>query len=391
MKWPLLLNRATYGVSWKLCLVLVMGSLNLSRAEDSALSSTKTLKVATYNASLFGKTAGAVANRLQGGKDRQARSIASIIQTVRPDLLIINEVDHDEDALTVKLLRDQYLSVGQNDLEGIDFPYVYSAPSNTGVDSQQDLNRNGRLGDPEDAWGYGVYPGQYAFAVLSRFPIAEESIRTFQKFAWSQLPGALRPIHPQSSVPYYSDEVWKSLRLSSKNHVDVPVQIADKTIHLLVSHPTPPVFDGPEDHNGCRNHDEISFWKHYLEGSSKLIDDAGQAGGLDPNASFVILGDLNSDPKDGGSRQAAIQSLLGHPRVKDPLPRRSSATDTTPASEATDTADFGKVGEVRVDYVLPSANFTVKQSGVFWPANKAAGSEWIHASDHRLVWVELNL
>ena len=36
----------------------------------------------------------------------------------------------------------------------------------------------------------------------------------------------------------------------------VTIQIDGKTVHFLTSHPTPPVFDGPEDRNGTRNGDE---------------------------------------------------------------------------------------------------------------------------------------
>ena len=53
-------------------------------------------------------------------------------------------------------------------------------------------------------------------------------------------------------------------RLSSKSHWDVPIRIGRETVHFLVSHPTPPVFDGPEDRNGTRNHDEIRFWADYV-------------------------------------------------------------------------------------------------------------------------------
>ena len=371
------------------CLLISLCGVHALNGDEPASSSTGTVKVATYNVSLYGKSSGDVARRLRSGNDRQARSIASVVQSVRPDVLLINEIDHDEDGMTVKLLCEKYFAVAQEGLEAIEYPHVLSIPSNTGIDSKKDLNRNGRLGDPEDAWGYGVYPGQYAFAVVSRFPIEEKSVRAFQTFAWSKLPDALRPMNPQSKQSYYSDEVWKSLRLSSKNHVDVPINVKGKTVHLLASHPTPPVFDGPEDHNGCRNHDEISFWKHYIDGSSDLVDDQGITGGLEKEASFVIVGDLNSDPHDGGSRQEAIRSLLSHPRVKDPRPKRISATEGMSEREAHDTADFGRVGEVRVDYVLPSSDFVVKQSGVFWPAKGEMGSEWIHASDHRLVWAEL--
>ena len=55
--------------------------------------------------------------------------------------------------------------------------------SNTGVDSGLDLNRDGlATGKGEDAFGYGLYPGQYGMLLLSRYPIAVEKVRTFQNF-----------------------------------------------------------------------------------------------------------------------------------------------------------------------------------------------------------------
>ena len=45
---------------------------------------------------------------------------------------------------------------------------------------------------------------------------------------------------------------------------------------------------------------------------------------------------------------------------------------------------------MRVDYVLPSKGFKVLDAGVFWPKRGAPGSDWVTASDHRLVWVDLS-
>ncbi len=59
---------------------------------------------------------------------------------------------------------------------------------------------------------------------------------------------------------WYTPAELAVLPLSSKNHWDVPVRVGKRTVHLLISHPTPPAFDGPEDRNGLRNHDEIRFW-----------------------------------------------------------------------------------------------------------------------------------
>ncbi len=356
------------------------------------------LRIATYNASLYGKSAGEISRRLADGKDRQAEQIATIIQTVRPDVLLLNEVDYDREGATAQLLADKFFAKAQPRREAIDYGHVFAVPSNTGVDSGLDLDHNGQTGQANDAWGYGKYPGQYSMAIFSRYPIHRASIRTFQRYRWKELPGALRPIDPNSQQSFYDDATWNVLRLSSKNHVDVPLSVAGRTIHLLASHPTPPVFDGPEDRNGCRNHDEIRFWIDYLAGpnATHLVDDQGRMGGLPEDALFVIAGDLNSDPVDGDSRPKAIQSLLEHRRLHDVKPESRAAIDRSePRREdgydATDTADFGSRGRLRIDYVLPSRALMVKDSGVYWPVPTDPDHASIKASDHRMVWVEAEI
>jgi hypothetical protein len=102
--------------------------------------------------------------------------------------------------------------------------------------------------------------------LLSRFPIDAARVRTFRKFLWRDMPGALLPDDPATpaAADWYSPQELAVLTLSSKNHWDVPVKIGKRTVHLLISHPTPPSFDGPEDRNGRRNHDEVSFWRDYI-------------------------------------------------------------------------------------------------------------------------------
>jgi endonuclease/exonuclease/phosphatase family metal-dependent hydrolase len=46
---------------------------------------------------------------------------------------------------------------------------------------------------------------------------------------------------------------------------------------------------------------------------------------------------------------------------------------------------------MRVDYVLPSTDFDVVRSGVFWPPPEHPEAQWLKASDHRMVWVDLRL
>jgi len=325
------------------------------------------MKIATYNASLYGKVAGEIRDRLSDGKDSQAEKVAAIVQTVRPDILLINEIDYDGDNETAKLLADNFFSKPQGDRKAINFPYLYVAPSNTGLDSGLDLNNNGKKGEPSDAWGFGRYPGQYSMAIFSRFPIDINAIRTFQKYRWSELPDALRPVDPQSGEFYYDDQTWGSMRLSSKNHIDVPIVVNQRTIHLLASHPTPPVFDGPEDRNGCRNHDEIRFWIDYMAGkmSKHLIDDNQKRGGIAQDASIVIIGDLNADPADGDGRHQAIKSLLNHQRLQDPQPKNEGGLHRKfdgKGEPSQDTARF-RHGNMRIELRDSQSRFDGQELG----------------------------
>ena len=169
-----------------------------------------------------------------------------------------------------------------------------------------------------------------------------------------------------------------------------------------------PVFDGPEDRNGLRNHDEIAFFNRYLSGVP-LRDDDGREAAFE-GGPFVLMGTLNADPIDGAARREALLELLAHPEVQDPRPTSKGAVAAALAQgganvthlgpAAADTADWRDEdgpGNMRVDYVLPSAGLEVQDAGVFWPAPRAEGYALVGdgaervSSDHRLVWVDIDL
>ena len=380
------------------------------RGDPANHAKESTVRVATYNASLYSDEAGGLIRELEGDSSH-ARKIAAVLQQVRPDLVLLNEFDYDDAHRAADLFQKNYLEVAQvGGGEPLRYPYRYLAPVNTGVPSGLDLDGNGEAGGEgrargNDAWGYGLHPGQYGMLVLSKYPIDTAQVRTFQQLRWSTMPDALRPIDPASRKHFHSDEVWKQLRLSSKSHWDVPVRTPQGIVHFLASHPTPPVFDGPEDRNGKRNHDEIRLWTEYLSPGDKpwLCDDRGRCGGLAADARFVIAGDLNNDPVDGDGLHSAILELLEHPRVlRMPTPRSDGGAETAHAyagkgiqhqgSPAHVTGDFGpRVGAMRLDYVLPSTGFNLVESGVFWPTAQSPQAAIADGSDHHLVWVDLSL
>jgi len=406
----------------------ILEGANSFDAEDFTLAQNPVpgVRFSSFNASLNRSSAGQLITDLSTPNNQQAKNVAETIQRVNPDVLLINEFDYDSSNTALNLFQQNYLSISQNGTTPVNYPFRYTAPSNTGIASGLDLDNNGSAvtqigvnGYGNDAFGFGDFPGQYGMAVYSKYPIDTANIRTFQNFLWKDMPGALLP--DNSSTPaandYYSPAELNVFRLSSKSHWDVPININGEIVHALVSHPTPPVFDGPEDRNGKRNHDEIRFWADYVTPGkgSYIYDDRGTGGGLAPNASFVIMGDQNADPFDGDSFDNAIWQLLDNSRVN------TGVTSTIPASlggmqqvadggnnvnqkgnPAFDTADFGDAGNnpgnLRVDYVLPSADLPINDAAVFWPLTtdslyRLVGdrqtADNTPTSDHSLVWADI--
>ncbi len=378
------------------------------------------VRFATFNVALNRDSAGKLITDLSTPDNQQAKAVAEIIQRTNPDILLLNEFDYDADGEAISNFKNNYLEVSQNGVNAVDYPYVYLAPSNTGIASGFDLNNDGTVGTTEgtfdlanDAFGFGTFPGQYGMVVLSKYPIVEDQVRTFQNFLWKDMPnGFLTNDSSDNKLSdFYSSDEIDVLRLSSKSHWDIPVNVNGEIIHVLASHPTPPVFDGEEDRNGKRNHDEIRFWADYItpgEGDY-IYDDNDNKGGLNSNAKFIIMGDQNADPNDGDSRDNAILQLLDNPLINtsvtpssqggiDAANRQGGVNESHTGNPAFDTADFNDEtsGNLRVDYVLPSENLKIEDAGVFWttdedPLFNLTGDFPFPSSDHRLVYTGINL
>lgn len=311
--------------------------------------------------------------------------MVSVIAGTSPDILLLTGFDYDEGLHALDALAERLAA------KGAVYPSRFAFPPNSGVQTGLDMDGDGRAATPRDAQGYGEFAGHGGMAILSRVPVDPSASRDFSGFAWADLPGALLTgdMPPEGAR---SDQ-----RLSSVGHWDVALTLPEgRAIRLWAWHATPPVFDGPDDRNGRRNHDEAAFWLAYLDGRlpEKPVD-----------APFVLLGDANLDPLDGDGRPDALLGLLAHPRVVDPMPRsrggphaarRDGGANQSHAGDPTlDTADWrdgpGDPGNLRVDYILPSTDWRVLASGVWWPEDGEAAATAATASRHRLVWVDVEL
>ncbi|PIE13208.1 MAG: endonuclease [Rhodobacterales bacterium] len=338
-----------------------------------------TLKLAYFNTELSRKGPGLLLRDILKG-DAQTRAVAQVIAHVAPDVIVLGGVDFDHQNVALAALRDEVAKAGHS------LPYMFSCRPNAGMATGLDLDGDGRLGEGEDAQGFGHFAGDGGLAVLSRYRLAEEDLRDFTPLLWRDLPGAMLPTDPAKPDRLFpSEAVYDVQRLSSTAHWILPVEIPGGRLDLMIWKAGPPVFDGPEDRNGRRNHDENRFWSLLLEGAFGPVPQ-----------DFVLLGGANLDPVDGDGRHEAILSLLADPRLQDPKPAghggvRDPAHRGNPALDTVDWPEDGP-GNLRVDYVLPSATLNVVGAGVFWPAPDSNLHDLAAtASRHRLVWVELDL
>jgi Endonuclease/Exonuclease/phosphatase family len=292
------------------------------------------------------------------GEDPQVAAVVQVIRRADADVLLLTGVDFDYNLAALGALND---ALGDKA-----YANVFAVAPNSGQATGRDLDGNGRLGEARDAMGYGRFAGAEGMAVLSRMPLGP--VTDLSGLLWRDLPGAI--------APDMAAEVAAMQRLSTTGHWIVPVMLPDGgALTLLAWSATPPVFDGPEDRNGRRNHDETALWLRLL------------AGALDvpaPVAPYVVLGVGNLDPVDGDGRNAALLDLLA--KTQDVSPMGMMGTDT-----ADFTANNGP-GNLRVDYVLPSSDLKVATSGVMWPPlDDPFAAVVSSASRHRLVWVDVAL
>jgi len=346
-----------------------------------------TIRVATFNVSLGRDGPGLLVRDLLAGKDPQIATVIKIISETKPDILVLNDFDYDFRGVALGLFAKR---LAENDSG---FPYRFAFQPNSSFASPVDLDGDKRIGGPGDNQGFAQFSGAQAMAILSKYPIVVDRAQDFSGQLWKDLPGAKLPM--VAGQPWPSQTAWDVQRLSSKGHWDVPIKLPDgRRLHILASHATPPVFDGPENQNGLRNRDEIRFWSLFVQS-------------LPENQMFVIIGDLNADPNDGEGSHMAIRSLLSSPRVQDVMPQslgalaathRQAGPNLTHVSDPSlDTVDWDEErtpGNLRVDYVLPSANLLVSGAGVFWPAPDEVNFELVGlggdvGSHHRLVWADI--
>lgn len=344
----------------------LLGFVGVARAEDR-------LRLATWNVGLERDGPGLLVRDIAGRQDAQVAAVVLGLVALDADAVLLTGMDFDLGGAALAELQAQLAGAGAA------YPWRFAFAPNTGVATGLDLDGDGRRGGARDAQGWGRFAGAGGMALLSRLPIAADQARNLSGFLWADLPGALLPDTMDGAAR-------RVQRLATSGFWDVPLSLpGGGHLHLLAWHATPPVFDGPEDRNGRRNHDEAAFWLRLLSGQLPMPP---------PAAPYVLLGDANLDPVDGDGRPDALAALLAFDGLQDPQPRGTvNRSDPRHKGDpALDTVLYDPpLGGLRLDYVLPSAGQSVLAAGVLWPPSTDPLADVLTlASRHRPVWVDLD-
>lgn len=351
-------------------LILLIGLSGGSAAGAQERPAAQVLRLAFYHTDLARDGPGLLLRDLRRG-DPQTEAVAAVIAACAPDVLVLSGIDYDADLAALAALNALL------EAQGAGYPYLFAAVPNAGRPTGLDLDGNGRRGEARDAQGYGRFAGQGGLAVLARWKLSLS--RDLSSLLWRDLPDTLFVDHAGRGGEGARGASVQ--RLSSSVHWVVEVA-TEPPLSLLIFHATPPVFDGLEDRNGRRNHDEAALWLHLL---------AGRLGPV-PSGPLVLLGDANLDPHDREGRGEALRALLAHPALQDPAPGRGVAACAPGQGGPAPTVDWPVPGPgpLRVSYVLPDRGLQVVAAGVAWPKAGAPLAETVQrASRHRLVWAEV--
>jgi alkaline phosphatase D len=239
--------------------------------------------------------------------------------------------------------------------------------------------------------GFGEFNGRYNSALLSKHPIRTGDVRVIHDYPWRDVPGnSIAELEATLGIAVPDDFPIFEKAL----HV-VPVEIeTGAVVYFVLAHP---VSSGFSALNPYRNRDELHAIALYLSGELPGVEP------LPPDAHFVVVGDLNSDPEDGDGG-GGIRSLIEHPRIDAHFPEGRGGSEGMHPERNTFLSGCGRETgpivanpatklQLQLDYLLTSTTLgDPMASSIYWPHHVQQPAEYAltcYASDHRFVWMDL--
>lgn len=312
------------------------------------------LRLALFNSGLGREGPGLLLRAIERG-EADVQATVEALARLRPDAILLLDIDYDRDGRALAAFAARLAEAG------LALPHSFAPLPNRGLASGRDLDGDGRSGGPGDAQGWGRFSGTGGMALLSRLPIARESLRDHSALLWRDLPGATLPRRADGTL-FPDPEAYAVQRLSRTGAWEIALETPAGPLVVMAYHATPPL----SERDWLRGADETAFWRQRLDGAMGPLP-----------TRFVLMGCANLDPEAGDGARGAIAALLAHPALRDPRP---SAPLPRTGRPGTATADWPRgPGALRVDYLLPSAGLALRDAGMVWP----------EGARHAILWVDL--
>ncbi|SDK14283.1 Endonuclease/Exonuclease/phosphatase family protein [Ferrimonas sediminum] len=425
-------------------MLAVTTALWLSACSDSSSTSdfSDTIRFATYHADMEFSDYNQALSETGSGNEPRLQNVAEVIQRARPDVLLVTGFS-GADGLggeeyrkrALELFVSEYLNQAQDpDLDAVSYPYLYLANSNSGIPVLDDLNKDGSAPGtlPFDAKGYGHYAGEKSFALLSRYALDENNVRTYRQLEWKRVPTADGQQKPQdgSGNDWFASETWNSLPLMDTNFVDIPMKLPDgRIVQLLATYLGEPAEVDASNRAYMRNRAQVEFVADYIsqDYNSYIVNDDDNSrrvtGGYDSSRPFVLMGNFYNDHEgawalgaDGApsyrADSAAMRTLVNSSTlhrftgVNWEAPTSAAGVDyaQTTASTHSMPGIITGLNALRNDYIMLEQQLKFVDQGIVWAQLGDDGEALFYrnngqgqmvndpqaSSSHRLVWMDVS-
>jgi endonuclease/exonuclease/phosphatase family metal-dependent hydrolase len=234
--------------------------------------------------------------------NEQLDAVKNILDEFTFDILSVNELQYDLPNVPTETFQSQGVNaeILAKHLRKDPMEHAISfTQANTGNKAKRVkykyatkmTKRSRKLADQDN---FGLFPGQYSTALISKYPIKSEII--VKNLKW-------REFNKNVSFAKFrranGRRVPTSIQLFDKSFTDVVIEVDGKEVHLIALHAVPSFhFGNKRSPNYERNRDQLRFLEWYLTGgtdiSVKLPKKYAHIKPLKKGTPFIAMGDFNT-------------------------------------------------------------------------------------------------
>ena len=298
-------------------------------------------------------------------KSEQIKAVKKVVKGLDPDFISLNEVQYDLPGVPTQAYTTQAMNVAElaKQIGWTGYPHQTFTPANTGKNAKKKDDgtyyadaSTSEARASADQVNFGVFPGQYSTAGLSKFEIISEVVITDLKW---------KDFNPNLDLSPYKQADGSSLpsdmELFDKNFTDLKVKIEDKEVHIILLHTVPSFgFGNPKSVNDFRNAEQLRFMQWYLTGKTDYDVSIEGITPLPEGSYYLAMGDFNVSIYDEESE--------GQKVLLNTMKSARSWLQTEPTSFTNESGHYGKNPlRLLLDYILVSPNIKIETASIMLP------------------------